>query len=81
MTSSCSPHNAGRLMMKSSTDVKQSTAPALPEQGIYIDLFNDFRHPATNAVVQANGVRAGAGECDDCDCECAPQCPDCGPSF
>jgi len=55
--------------MKSSTDVKQSTAAAPSVQGIYIDLFNNFKQPGL----------ATSGQCDDCDCECAPQCPDCGP--
>lgn len=69
-------------MKPSSTDAKESSVVAPPVQGIHIDLFKNFTRLTTSPRVQRNADR---GPCNDppndCDCECAPQCPDCGPTF
>lgn len=64
--------------MKSKTDVNESTTAPAPVEGIYTDLFKDAKRVDTNPI----GLRdASLGDCgdwpNDCDCECAPQCPDC----
>lgn len=48
----------------------------LPAPGIYIGLFDGAEHRSRPPQLSAVG-----SECvdwpNDCDCECAPQCPDC----
>ena len=64
--------------MKASTNNTESPEVKRSTPGIYTDLFLDFRHPPSTGREQ-NSL-AASSECDDCDCECAPQCADCGPS-
>jgi hypothetical protein len=49
--------------------------------GIHAGLFNDDAAIARSVRPRSDAENVRSGECDDCDCECAPQCPDCGPSF
>ena len=63
--------------MKSSTDETKATVTSPTVEGIYLDLFEDARRLSRKRAFQTN---ASQGDCDypnDCDCDCAPQCPDC----
>ena len=62
--------------MKSPIDVKEAGAVATAAQGIYTDLFNSPKQRPTNPAAQGQ-CAAPSDDCNDCDCECAPQCPDC----
>jgi len=67
--------------MTLSTDLKDSIAAVPSGQGIYIDLFNNFKQVVRNRLVPGDAGLVASDDCNDCDCECAPQCPDCGPSL
>lgn len=60
-----------------STVVEKRPAYPSPYSGsrIYVGLFEAYARPVDRPTSGVDGVLAG--QCDDCDCECAPQCPDC----
>jgi hypothetical protein len=63
------------LMPSKLAGAEKPVAPFALATGIYVDLFEAVPRPASRSRAEGDGVLAG--QCDDCDCECAPQCPDC----
>lgn len=62
--------------MKTQAEPTNTGVASSRAEGIHTDLFSDAQHRAKKVQRDAAG-----GDCsdypNDCDCECAPQCPDC----
>ena len=61
--------------MKPLLDENERRPTAVP--GIYVGVFDSFKHATASSP--GEGSARASGQCDDCDCECPPQCPDCQP--